>query len=131
MFPTVLQAMTQAFGLVSFNSLITLRSASKCRGLRTTGRLAGFSLPSTLLGIFLFKWPLAIGFAVGPTWPKAAVLAYELLTGLTNQLVFGSNGPRIMSRNFNQPKPLEQRALGLPKGRPCQPAPAPHTTPHE
>ena len=56
------------------------------------------------------------GFAVGPTWPRAAALTNQLLTSLTNQPVLGSSGPRIITGDFNQSKPLEQQALWESKG---------------
>ena len=56
------------------------------------------------------------GFAVGPTWPKAATLTNQLLTSITNQLVLGSSGPRIITGDFNQSKQLEQQSLWASQG---------------
>lgn len=51
------------------------------------------SIPFTIANVY--------GYAVGPTWPKAHMLTQTLLSTVTEEIVLGCSGPRLICGDLN------------------------------
>ena len=54
-----------------------------------------------LIGTLSVLHVVVYGFPAGPTWPNAHLLTTDLLNIITNEVVLGSQGPRIIGGDFN------------------------------